>query len=172
LEAKAVCVALAAFQESAPNADLKHYAIVIGREGRNYHIIFAPNPGPGEETLVGGETKYGAVRGYVIAPRTFKILRCTSLNDIQLGDAANGWKPWFLTFHETPPSTRSHAPARPLSLILVSLDGEATRVADKAPQAVRLYIRLSDDASGTAAERTAVRARREVASGARAASTA
>ncbi len=74
LEAKAVCVALAAFQESAPKADLEHYAIVIGREGRNYHIIFAPDPGPGEETLVGGETKYGAVRGYVIAPRTFKIL--------------------------------------------------------------------------------------------------
>ena len=51
LEAKAVSVALAAFQQSAPKADLERYAIVIGREGRNYHIIFAPDAGPGDENV-------------------------------------------------------------------------------------------------------------------------
>jgi hypothetical protein len=38
------------------------------------------------------------------------------------GDAANGWQPRFLTFHELPPSTGSDAPPRQPSLILFSLD--------------------------------------------------
>jgi hypothetical protein len=45
----------------------------------------------------------------------------------QPGDAANGWQPRFLTFHEIPPSTRSHAPPRQPSLILFSLDLNAAR---------------------------------------------
>ena len=73
-EAKAICVALAAFQASAPRAKLRHYAVHVGREGKNYHIVFSPDPGPGEAGLVGGETKHGAVIGYVISHRTFRVL--------------------------------------------------------------------------------------------------
>jgi hypothetical protein len=74
LQAKAMCVALAAFQAEAPKADLRHYSVWLEMEHGNYHVVFVPDAGPGEEFLVGGETKYGAVRGFVISRRTFKIL--------------------------------------------------------------------------------------------------
>jgi hypothetical protein len=41
---------------------------------------------------------------------------------VQPYDGANGWQLWFLTFHEIPPATRSHALSRQPSLILFSLD--------------------------------------------------
>ncbi len=69
-----MCVAFAAFHAEAPKADLQHYSVYLEKEHGNYHVIFVPDPGPGEEFLVGGETKYGAVRGFVISRRTFKIL--------------------------------------------------------------------------------------------------
>jgi hypothetical protein len=75
LEAKAICPALAAFQAAAPKADLRHYAVLVGKEGRNIDVVFLPDPGPGEEFMVGGATKYGAEVHYIISPRTFKVLR-------------------------------------------------------------------------------------------------
>lgn len=74
LEAKAMRVAFAAFHAEAPKADLRHYSVYLEKEHGNYHVVFLPDAGPGEEFLVGGETKYGAVRGFVISRRTFKIL--------------------------------------------------------------------------------------------------
>ncbi len=74
LEAKAICVALAALLASAPKVDLPHYAVLVGREGKNFDIVFLPDSGPGEENMVGGETMYGAEVHYIISPRTYKIL--------------------------------------------------------------------------------------------------
>ena len=73
-DAKAVCVAFAAFQASAPKADLRHYAVLVHKEGKNFDIVFLPDPGPGEETMVGGATKYGAELHYIVSSRTFKVL--------------------------------------------------------------------------------------------------
>ena len=75
LEAKAISVALAAFQAAAPKADLRHYSVLIGRDGKNFDVTFLPDPGPGEELMAGGETKYGAEIHYIISPRSFKIIR-------------------------------------------------------------------------------------------------
>jgi hypothetical protein len=62
-------------------------------------------------------------------------LTCDSANSESFREEA-GWQAWFLTFHEIPPSTRSHAPqslpaaAGQPSLILFSLGGLRSRVAD------------------------------------------
>src|SRR4051794_24666166 len=75
LEAKAVCVALAQDQATSPKADLRHFQIIVSRDGGNFDIIFLPDRGPGEKYLVGGSTKYGAEVHYIISPRTYKILK-------------------------------------------------------------------------------------------------
>ncbi|SRR6266545_7580969 len=75
LEAKAVCVALADYQTKSPKADLRHFQIVVEKDGPNFDIIFLPDPGPGEKDLVGGSTKYGAEVHYIISPRTYKIVK-------------------------------------------------------------------------------------------------
>jgi len=75
LEAKAICVAFAAFQASAPKADLRHFSVLVHTEGKNYDVVFLPDPGPGEEFLAGGETKYGAEVHYIISRRTFAVVR-------------------------------------------------------------------------------------------------
>jgi len=75
LDAKAVCVALAECQRTSPKADLRHFSIIVDRDGNNYDIVFLPDRGPGEELLVGGSTKYGAEVHYIISRRTFKILK-------------------------------------------------------------------------------------------------
>ena len=36
LEAKAVCVALAQYQATSPKADLRHFQIIVGKEGKNF----------------------------------------------------------------------------------------------------------------------------------------
>jgi len=75
LEAKAVCVALAQYQGTSPKADLRHFQIIVGREGKNFGIIFLPDPDPSDPYPVGGSTKYGAEVHYIISPRTYKILK-------------------------------------------------------------------------------------------------
>jgi hypothetical protein len=75
LEAKAVCVALAQYQATSPKADLRHFQIIVGKEGKNFDIIFLPDPDPSDPYPVGGSTKYGAEVHYIISPRTYKILR-------------------------------------------------------------------------------------------------
>jgi hypothetical protein len=65
---------MTALLASAPKIDLPHYSVLVAKEGRNFDIVFEPDPGPGEEKLAGGETKYGAETHYIIAPRTYKIL--------------------------------------------------------------------------------------------------
>ncbi|MEY2536859.1 MAG: hypothetical protein QOG67_599 [Verrucomicrobiota bacterium] len=72
-EAKAVCVALGAFQKLAPKVDLRHYSVYVEKQGKNFHISFVPDQFPGE-FVAGGGTKYGAEIGYVISHRTLKIL--------------------------------------------------------------------------------------------------
>ena len=74
LEAKAVCVALASYQATSPKADLRHFQIIVGKEGKNFDIIFLPDPDPSDPYPVGGSTKYGAEVHYIISPRTYKIL--------------------------------------------------------------------------------------------------
>ena len=39
LEAKAICVALAAYQKTSPDADLRHFSILVDKEGRDYDIV-------------------------------------------------------------------------------------------------------------------------------------
>jgi hypothetical protein len=75
LEAKAVCVALAQYQATSPKADLRHFQIIVGKEGKNFDIIFLPDPDPTDPHPVGGSTKYGAEVHYIISPRTYKILK-------------------------------------------------------------------------------------------------
>lgn len=74
LEAKAICAAFAAFHASAPKADLRHYAVYLGKEDGKTAVTFLPDPGPGEEFLAGGETAYGACVTYILAPKTFKVI--------------------------------------------------------------------------------------------------
>jgi hypothetical protein len=75
LEAKAVCVALVQYQATSPKADLRHFQIIVGKEGKNFDIIFLPDPDPSDPYPVGGSTKYGAEVHYIISPRTYKILK-------------------------------------------------------------------------------------------------
>ncbi|SRR6266436_8514107 len=75
LEAKAVCVALASYQATSPKADLRHFQIIVGTDGKNFDIIFLPDPDPSDPYPVGGSTKYGAEVHYIISRRTYKILR-------------------------------------------------------------------------------------------------
>jgi hypothetical protein len=75
LEAKAVCVALARDQAISPKADLRHYQIIVRKDGKNFDVIFLPDPDPSDPYPVGGSTKYGAEVHYIISPRTYKILR-------------------------------------------------------------------------------------------------
>jgi hypothetical protein len=75
LEAKAICVALAAYQKTSPDADLRHFSILVDKEGRDYDIVFLPDLGPGEKPHTGGSTHYGAEVHYIISHRTFKILK-------------------------------------------------------------------------------------------------
>jgi hypothetical protein len=75
LEAKAVCVALANYQATSPKADLRHFQIIVAKEGKNFDIIFLPDPDPSDPYPVGGSTKYGAEVHYIISPRTYRLLR-------------------------------------------------------------------------------------------------
>src|SRR5438874_5269338 len=75
LEAKAVCVALAQYRATSPKADLRHFQIIVGKDGKNFDIIFLPDPDPSDPYPVGGSTKYGAEVHYIISPRTYKILQ-------------------------------------------------------------------------------------------------
>ena len=73
LEAKAVCVALAQYQATSPKAALRHFQIIVGREGKNFDIIFLPDPDPSDLYPVGGSTKYGAEVHDIISPRTTRF---------------------------------------------------------------------------------------------------
>src|SRR2546423_14344681 len=48
LEAKAVCVALAQYRVTSPKADLRHFQITVGKDGKNFDIIFLPDPDPSD----------------------------------------------------------------------------------------------------------------------------
>ena len=73
LEAKAICAAFTEYQRTSPNADLKHFSIIVDREGKDYDIVFLPDSPPGVVST-GGSTKYGAEVHYIVSHRTFKIL--------------------------------------------------------------------------------------------------
>jgi hypothetical protein len=75
LEAKAVAVAFAAYQKMVPRVNLRLFSVIIGRDGRDYDIVFLPDSPPGEEAGTGGGTRYGAEVHFIISPRTFKVVR-------------------------------------------------------------------------------------------------
>jgi hypothetical protein len=82
-EAEAIAVALADFKSKQGSkidgrpvyGDLRHYSLVLERQGNRLHIVFMPEDVPlkSNEAATGGSTKYGWAVDYYISLSTLKI---------------------------------------------------------------------------------------------------
>ena len=82
-EAEAIAIALADFKSKQGSkidgrpvyGDLRHYTLVLERQGNRLHIVFMPGAVPLQpnEAGTGGSTKYGWAVDYYISLSTLKI---------------------------------------------------------------------------------------------------
>lgn len=82
-KAEAIAVALADFKSKRGSkidghpvyGDLRHYSLVLQRQGNRLHIVFMPEDVPlkSNEATTGGSTKYGWAVDYYIFLSTLKI---------------------------------------------------------------------------------------------------
>jgi len=82
VEADAVSFAIQSFKSTARgkdaqggpvHGDLRHYSVQLERHGREFEVIFVPDPDPGSKT--GGRTAYGWEVHYHFSLKPLKLLK-------------------------------------------------------------------------------------------------
>jgi hypothetical protein len=80
-ELAALAVALKAFRERSPTADLAHYSVVIRRQQDSFEVVLVPDPDIERSRLgewrvrIGGLNKYGPGVQYLISSDTLTVTR-------------------------------------------------------------------------------------------------